>query len=168
MLQGALNSKMFAKKLDPSEDTAYLVSRLLYEKHIYNAVDDRLHDVWYAHKFLQDIESGKTFVFGVFKDDVFAGCATGELNGNVLTVHALFKRKIDIAKAALLIEDEIKKYCKKSSVEIKTIVGNIPEYNRAALRMANRAGYTDSGIADNVEHRKNGRIIPCRLMRKEI
>jgi hypothetical protein len=159
---------IFCKKLDLSEDTVYQVSRLLYEEHIYKAVDDRLHDVWYAHKFLQDIESGKILVFGVFKDDVFAGCANGELNGDVLTVHALFKRKVDVAKAALLIEKEIKKYSISSGIEIKAIIGTIPEYNRAALRMAKRAGYTDCGIAENVEHRKHGRVIPCRLMRKEI
>jgi hypothetical protein len=159
---------MFAKKLDSSEDTAFQVSRLLYEKHIYKAVDDRLHDVWYAHKFLQDIESGRILVFGVFKGDVFAGCATGELNGSELTVHALFKRKVDVAQAALLIEKEIKKYSVENGTEIKTIIGTIPEYNRAALMMAKRSGYIDSGIAENVEHRKNGRVITCRLMRKEI
>jgi hypothetical protein len=159
---------MFAQKLPPSEDTAFMVSRLLYEKHIYKAVDDRLHDVWYAHKFLQDIESGKTLIFGVFEDDTFFGCANGELNGDVLTVHALFKRKVDVAKAALLIEEEIRKYSISAGIVIKTIIGTIPEYNRAALMMAKRAGYTDAGIAENVEHRKNGRVIPCRLMRKEI
>jgi hypothetical protein len=159
---------MFAKKLDSSEDTAFQVSRLLYEEHIYKTVDDRLHDLWYAHKFLQDIESGRILVFGVFKGDVFAGCATGELNGSELTVHALFKRKVDVAKAALLIEEEIRKYSISAGIVIKTIIGTIPEYNRAALMMAKRAGYTDAGIAENVEHIKNGRIIPCRLMRKEI
>lgn len=159
---------MFAQKLPPSEDTAYLVSRLLYEKHIYKAVDDRLHDLWVAHQFLQDIESGKTLVFGVFEDDTFCGCANGELNGDVFTVHALFRRKVDVAKAVWLIEKEIKKYSIESGIEIKSIIGTIPEYNRAALRMAKRAGYTDCGIAENVEHRKNGKIITCRLMRKEI
>jgi hypothetical protein len=159
---------MLTKKLDSSKKTAYLVSRLLYEKHIYKAVDDRLHDVWVAHQFLQDIESGKTLVFGVFEDDTFCGCANGEIDGDVLTVHALFKRKVDVAKAALLIEKEIKKYSIESGIKIKAIIGTIPEYNRAALMMAKRAGYTDAGIAENVEHIKNGRIIPCRLMRKEI
>jgi hypothetical protein len=159
---------MLTKKLDSSKNTAYLVSRLLYEKHIYKAVDDRLHDVWVVHQFLQDIESGKTLVFGVFEDDTFCGCATGEINGSKLTVHALFKRKVDVTKAALLIEEEIIKYSISSGIVIKTIIGTIPEYNRAALMMAKRAGYTDAGIAENVEHRKNGRVIPCRLMRKEI
>jgi hypothetical protein len=85
-----------------------------------------------------------------------------------LTVHALFLRKVDVAKAALLIEEEIRKYSISSGIVIKTIIGTIPEYNRAALMMAKRAGYTDAGIAENVEHIKNGRIITCRLMRKEI
>lgn len=159
---------MFAQKLPPSEDTAFFVSRLLYEEHIYKAVDDRLHDIWVAHQFLQDIESGKTLVFGVFKDNVFYGCANGELNGDVLTVHAMFRRKTDVAKAALLIEEEIRKYSIESGIVIKTIIGTIPEYNRAALMMAKRAGYIDMGIAENVEHIKNGKIIMCRLMRKEI
>lgn len=146
-----------------------MVSRLLYEKHIYNAVDDRLHDVWYAHNFLSDIEAGRVLVFGVFKkvDGCFCGCAVGEISGTDFIAHALYKRKVDVTKAALLVEDEIRKYSIGSGIEIKTIIGNIPEYNRAALRMSKQAGYTDSGEIFGT-HMKNGKSINCRCMRKEI
>lgn len=161
---------MFAQKLAPTGETSYLVSRLFYEKHIYKTVDDRLHDVWYAHNTLKDIESGKVLVFGVFKkeDEFFCGCATGEISGMNIIVHALFKRNVDVEKAALLIEKEILKYSIDSGVEIKSIIGTIPEYNRAALMMSKRAGYVDVGIAEDVLHFKNGKVIPCRYMKKEI
>lgn len=161
---------MLAKILKPTPETSYIVSRLLYEKHIYDAVDDRLHDVWNAHIFLRDIERGKNLVIGVFQkeSDAFLGCVVGDFYDSCFYAHLLFKRKVDVKPAVLLCEEELKRYCRDAGIALKEIIGNIPEYNRAALCMVKRSGYTDVGEAINFTHFKNGKNIPCRCMRKEI
>ena len=161
---------MLAQILKPTPETSYIVSRLLYEKHIYDAVDDRLHDVWHAHIFFRDIERGKTLVIGVFQKEsnAFLGCVIGDFFDSCFSGHILFKRKVDVKAAVLLCEEELKRYCHDAGIALREIIGNIPEYNRAALCMARKAGYMDSGEAVDFTHFKNGKVVSCRCMRKEI
>jgi RimJ/RimL family protein N-acetyltransferase len=165
-----ISGKLLVKKLSPSEDTAFMVSRLLYEEHIYKAVDDRLHDLWVAHQFLQDIESGKTLVFGVFNADnnSFLGCSTGAFEEDDYVIHAFLKRKIDTIQAGVLVIDGVKNYCIENKINIKSITGYIPVFNKPALRLARKLGMVNKGIHHGTEFFKNKKNIPCCCMRKDI
>lgn len=128
-----------------------------------------MHDVWYAHRFLKNIEDGEFLFFGVFDDDgLFLGGVPGEIRDSVFYAHMFFRRKVDCVKATLLIEEEIKKYCAGNDIPLKAIAGFTPETYTAALRMAKKAGYKDCGMAPEEFLLKNGKKIPCRFMKKEI
>lgn len=161
---------MYIKILPASAETSYIVSRLLYEPHIYQGQDDRMRDVWGVHVFLTEIENGTRLVWGAFskEDNSFLGCAHGTIENNEFIAHTMFKRKVDAVKACLLMEVEFKKYCKENSISVNAIVGYPPEDLRIAIIMNKRFGCKDMGRAEGVEYWRNGMNIPCRYMRKEI
>jgi hypothetical protein len=161
---------MYVERMLPTPETSFMVSRLLYQAHIYSAVDDSMHDVWGVHNFLSEIESGQRIVFGVFdeKNNIFLGCMHCTLHGDYCVAHTMFKRKVDAVKAALMAEDELKKYCKKNKILLNAIVGYPPEHLRAAVIMNKKFGCKDMGQAENVFFKVNGKNMPCRYMRKEL
>ena len=161
---------MYIKKLEASPDTSYMVSRLLYEPHIYLGQDDRMHDIWWVHRFFMEIETGIRHVWGVFAkhDDSFLGCAHGTFEGDGFVAHTMFKRHVDAVKACLLMEDDLKRYCRENDIDIKAVIGYPPENLRVAVVMNKRFGCKDMGRAEGVEYWKRGVNIPCRYMRKEL
>jgi hypothetical protein len=161
---------MYAELLLPDKNTTFLVSRLLYEKHIYNALDNKMRDVWGAHDVFCEIESGKRIVLGVFsKDDKkFLGCVHGLLNAPVFYGHFLFRRKVDVVKAVLLCETLCKKVYADRDMTLNAFAGVIPESNRAVQITVKKLGYRDSGILDGEYFYSFDQKIPCRLYVKEI
>jgi hypothetical protein len=161
---------MYVILLPANCDTSYMVSRLLYEPHIYIGQDDRMKDAWWVHRFFTEIESGERYVYGAFsvKDNSFLGCTHGKFAGDCFVAHTMFKRKVDTVKASLMMEEELKKYCRENNIPLKAIVGYPPEDLRVAILMNKRFGCKDMGRAENVEYWCNGVNKPCRYMRKEV
>lgn len=161
---------MYAKKLQPGENAAYAVSRLMYEPHIYAALPDHLRDVFFAHRMLKEIESGDRMVFAVFcqSDNSFLGVVHGTMEGSEFVAHTMFRRKTNAVKAALLCQEQLEKFCRDNAIALTAIVGYPPEHIRAAVIMNRRFGCIDCGPAKDVEFLSNGRPLPCRYFRKEI
>lgn len=151
-----------------NSDTSYLVSRLLYEPHIYAGQEDRMKDVWWAHRFFDEIETGQRIVFGVFSENTLTGCVHGTLEGDCFVAHTMFRRKVDAVKCSLIFAELLKNYCYTHDIPLRAIVGYPPEDSRVAVYMNKRFGCKDMGIAENVKFYRNGKLIPCRYMRKEI
>ena len=163
-------NKIKIEKMAPTKKNAYMISRLFYEKHIYTAIDDRLHDLWFAHEVLCDFEKGNTFAFGVFNEisGAFLGVFIGTKEKSEIVGHVFLKRKVDGAKACLLCEEEAKKYYKKKKQKITAFVGYISPMNIAIYRMLKKIGYVDRGIQKDRFLLKNGIYIQCKKMEKEI
>ena len=161
---------MYAKILPASYETSYQFSRLMFEDHVYAGLSDELHDVYFAHRLLSDIEAGDILVIAVYSrtDNKLCGFCYGSFNDGDFVGHTMFKRKVDAVKAALLCEEELVKYSWEHNIDFKAIVGYPPEFLRVAVRMNKRFGCTDLGIAENVCFYKNGKKVPCRHFRKEI
>lgn len=161
---------MYIKRLAPTFETSFLVSRLLYEEHIYKSQEDCMHDVFGVHAFLSEIENGSRLVWGAFRkeDDFFLGAAHGSFEGENFVGHVLFKRKVDATALCLKIEEDIKAYCKENNIVCRAIVGYPPEHLRASVIMIKRFGCKDLGRAENVDFYVNGKNMPCRYMRKEL
>lgn len=159
---------MYARLCEANYETAYMVSRLLYEPHIYCAISDELKDVYFAHRFLSEIESGFRLVLGVFSkaEDDFLGCVHGKVYQGEFTAHTLFKRKVDAVKGCLLCEDVLRSYCREKSIPLKVIAGYPPEHLRVAVLMNKRYGCVDCGVAEDKFFYKDGKRIACRNMRK--
>lgn len=161
---------MYAKILPANDETAYQFSRLMFEDHIYAGLSDELHDVYFAHRLLSDIESGDVLVMAVYKkeDDTLCGLGYGAFDGDSFIAHSMFKRKVNAVKAALLCEQILVEYCKENNIKLTAIVGYPPEHLKAAIRMNKHFGCVDMGIAENICFYKSGKKIPCRYFRKEI
>lgn len=161
---------MYAKTLSPTLDTTYLISRLFYEKHIYNAMDDEMRDVWVCHRTLQEIENGSRLCIGVFskKDDTFLGCAHGMIYLYDMEAHLLLKRKVNGVTAVNLCMEEILKYYKQQKLPLKSFSATVADNNRAVKTTLRKAGFIDHGIVKNEKFISHGVVIPCRFFRKEI
>lgn len=161
---------MYAEKLQPGSNAAYAVSRLMYEPHIYAALPDNLRDVYFAHRFLCEIEEADRWVIGVFskEDDLLLGVVHGCLEDGNFIAHTMFRRKVDAVRGALLCEEVLIDFCRKYGIELKAIVGYPPEHLRASVRMSRQFGCVDCGLAEHITYIHNGRKIPCRYFRKEI
>lgn len=145
-----------------------MVSRLLYEKHIYDALDDNMKDIWGVHICFSEIEDGSRMVFGCFSKDTqaFLGCAHGKIEDGYFVAHLLFKRKTKALQACFLIEETLKEYCKKSNIQLLGIKGYPAEKNLPAVNLIKKIGCVDTGILDNVFF-CNGNAVPCKIMIKE-
>jgi hypothetical protein len=163
-------SDMYAKVLQPSTDTSYIVSRLFYEKHILSALDDTMLDVWGTHNFFVEIELGTRIVIGLFdkENDNFLGCIHGTLVDGCFTAHLMLRRKVDAVKAAELCTLLMKQCCQETEINFTKVRGFVPDTNRAIKRMAVKSGYTDCGIAVGEFFIRDGKNIPIRIYEKEI
>ena len=144
--------------------TSYLVSRFFYLPHIYSILCDQIKDVWGAHNLLENIESGKVWVFGAFSahDDRLAGCCYGEMENGYFVTHLLFCRKVNAVHGVDLCFQELKKYCREQNITLYGARGYIPEEFRTAKRFARKFGCQDYGIAREASFLKNNQNIPCR------
>lgn len=164
------NGETMEVKMLPAEyNTTYMVSRLLYEPHIYKGQDDRMKDIWWVHRFFTEIEHGDRYVFGVFSEDnEFLGCVHGTLEDGNFIAHTMFRRKVDAVKASLRMVEIFKEYCADRNLPFHAVVGYPPEDSRIAILNNKRFGCKDMGIAEGIEFYRNGLKVPCRYMRKDI
>lgn len=155
--------------MDADSNTSYHVSRLLYEKHIYNALPDHYRDVWGAHILLQEIEFGYRTVFG-FVDDSgdLCGVVHGKVENDAFVAHLLFQRNVDVAACLLAAESVLLQYYSQHGIEVKYVEGFIPEFNRAALRTVKRYGMENLGLTCQKIFRRQGEELPTIHFRKEI
>ena len=155
--------------MEQSKQTAWMVSRLLYEPHIYHALSDEYKDVYMAHELLQEIEFGYRIVIGVFAtNNNFIGCVHGVLDNGIFTCHLLFKRKINVLPLLFECEMKLKEYCSQQKIKIDFIDGFIAQSNIAACRIARKFGSVCLGKDNNtfVLHNNNKEF--CWHFRKEM
>jgi hypothetical protein len=158
---------MRAEILPADQKTSFVVSRLFYEKHIYNATEDELRDVWGVHRLLSEIESGDRIVVGFFSDNVFLGCSHGVIVDGVFEGHFLFFRKaptVDLVKKGI---HEIVQYGKQKGTPVNSLRGIVPDSNRAVKLLLSRLGFLDTGPT-NTFFVLNGKNIMCREFTKRI
>lgn len=149
-------------------EAAYYVSRLMYEKHIYEALCDNYKDLYYAHRMLAEIENGIRAVLLVRDENIVVGCIHGtwENNGDFVC-HIMFKRNVDALQGCLLCEEAMKKFCREQKKPFKRIIGNIWEKNRAAIILGKRYGAKVQKETTSFIW-KNGYFLPCKTLIKEI
>lgn len=159
---------MYIKKLSANQHTSFMISRMLYETHIYNNLDDNMLDVWGAHQFLTEIENGSRLVWGGFSDEEskFLGCVHGKIVDGFFEAHVLFKRNINAFDACSTVEKLLKEHCKKNNIHLRGIKGFIANDNRAAIILSKKIGCRDAGVKKDIFFRA-GNDIPCRIMIKE-
>lgn len=160
---------MYAKVMPATPETAFAVSRLFYEPHIYHALDDEMHDVFGVHRCLSEIEDGHRLCVGVFskKDNAFWGCAHGMIYPGNMEAHLLLKRKVNGVTAITLCMDECRKYYKQYRISLKSFSAVVADNNRAVKITLRKAGFIDHGIVENEKFISHGIMIPCRFFRKE-
>lgn len=165
-----ISSDMYAKILPPTLETTYLISRLFYERHIYNALDDEMRDVWGCHKILREIEEGHRICIGVFRreDDAFLGFSHGMIYPHNMEAHLLFKRKVNGVEATELCMAKCVEYYKKKKIPLTSFSGIIAENNNAVKRLLRKLGFEDKGILEKEFFFSHGEKISCRFFRKEI
>lgn len=161
---------MYAKILPPDKDTTFIISRLLYEPHIYKALDDAMRDVWGAHQFLNEIEHEYRLCIGLFsnKNNALLGCTHGIIYPHNMQAHIFLKRGVDGLTATQMCMDKCCEYYKNKNIPLKSFSGIVADNNRAVKIMLKKLGYEDGGIIENEFFISNGVKIPCRFFRKEI
>lgn len=161
---------MYAKVMPADKNTTFIISRLLYEKHIYNALDDAMRDAWGVHRFFCEIEDGCRLCIGVFsrKDNTLLGCAHGMIYPHNMMAHLFVKRGVDGAVATQMCMDECRKYYKRKHIPLYSFSAEVADNNRAIKIMLKKLGYEDKGILKDEFFVSYGIKIPCRFFRKEI
>jgi RimJ/RimL family protein N-acetyltransferase len=161
---------MYAKVLLPDMRTTFMISRLLYEKHIYHALDDEMHDVFGVHRFFREIEDESRLCIGVFrrKDSEFMGCCHGMIYPQCMEGHILFKRGVNGQAALKMIMDECRKYYRNKKIPLHSFSGVVADNNQAVKLLLKKSGFEDKGILENEFFLSQGNKIPCRYFKKEI
>jgi hypothetical protein len=161
------NNGVFAARLPKDDRTIRLLSDLFVQEHIFPALDKRVQTYAGAHKLFKNIESGFVRVYGAFYQEKLMGVCFGHLEEGTsdFCTHLAFLRHTKALEgcascAAVMVEDY-----KREGIIVKNIVGYIPDYNRAALRIARLYGCEDCGIDETKTIIKDNYIIPCRVMK---
>lgn len=162
---------MYQSRILPANtETSFLFSRLLYEKHIYYALDDEMRDAWGVHRVLTEIETGSRIVLGVFNkaDDSFCGCIHGLFETPEFHGHFMFKRKVNAVEAVLECEKVCETFYREKNAELKYYSNLVPVNNRAVCITAKKLGHKDMGIVDGEFFYSFGKKIPCKKFMKEV
>lgn len=151
--------------------TLKIVSYFFSQDHIFNVLDDRIKTFYGVHKYFEKILSGDIRVYGSYdSNEKCVGFISGSQNPDapeVFEPHLHFARGVDAAVYSIATEKVMADDYAKDGVQIKQIVGNIPDCNRASRMMAKRAGYVDGGLGEYfVEY--DGALIQCRRWVKNV
>lgn len=160
----------YAKRLEGDTKTMHIMSNMMVQEHIFNALDHRLKTYFGAHCLFRSIENGSIRVYGAFTDtDLLSGIGFGNLDeDNNFVAHVMFFRNCDVADGCRKCADIMIEEYKTEGIEVQNIIGYIPDQNRAALRMARRFGCKDKGLTKEVVWINNNYHYPCRIMIKEV
>lgn len=161
------------RRLPATEDTLKFISPFFALEHIRKAIDDRWRTCYGIYDLFIGIRLGKIRVYGVFDMATpmrFMGFELGWLDetGEAFEHHAFWDRKVPAVECVTLCKNYMKEEFAKEGVTVKYAVGYIPDINRAAKRMALRAGCKDCGIRNDRVFYKNEYILPCREFRIEL
>lgn len=159
---------MDIKILEANDKTAWLFSRLFYEKHIFTALPDHWKDIWGIHGLLQEIACGNRTVVGFFDNGDFLGCVHGVLAENIFTAHLAFKRKVNVVDCVLKATPVLKAFFADKGQNMLFIDGYICADNRAALRTARLYGANCIEKNMDLPFYWDGKKIPVWHFRKEI
>lgn len=159
----------YAKRLE-SGNAIYALSGLMPQKHIFENTDRRLKTYYGAYCLFKSIEENVVRVYGAFTE---SGKIAGVCFGNPDTednfvVHVMFARDADVTDGCLKCADVMVKEYESEGVMIKNIIGYIPAFNRAAIRMAKRFGCVDCGETKEMIYIKDEYHYPCRIMKKKV
>ena len=137
------------------DDDLKKLSNLMVEDHVFAAIDHRLRSFFGAHQFFRAVAAGTVRVYALLAEKgEFLGCFFGAFAEETreFEAHAMFRRGVDVVNAVPLAEAEMKRdFREQRGVEVVAVVGYIPVVNRAAARMARRAGYEVVGTVCNGE-----------------
>ena len=157
-----------AEVMERNERTSYLVSRLLYEPHVYRSLDDEFCDIYTVHRVLKEIETGERLCIGIFNGEEFCGCVHLTIRESVTEPHLMLKRKVSGVTATELSVDCYKRYCIDNGIELKPLYIEIADNNRAIRRVLRFCGFEDCGILSGEYFVFKGKKIPVRVFRKEL
>lgn len=147
-----------------------VISNLIPQPHIFNAVDKRFKTYYGVHKLFSAIERGDIRVYGAYTaTGLLAGVCFGNKDENDdFVAHVMFFRNTDVTNGCLKCADVMIKEYESEGVLIKNIIGYIPAFNRAAIRMAKRFGCVDCGETKEMCFIKDEYHYPCRIMKKKV
>ena len=141
----------------PADDrTLRILSDLFVQEHIFPVLDKRVKTYFGAHCLFRNIEAGFVRVYGAFYKEKLFGVCFGHLveNSSDFCTHLAFFRH--------------SKVFAEEGITVESIVGYIPDYNKAALSFARRYGCEDLGIDLTKTIIKDRYVIPCRVMKKKL
>ena len=158
---------VFAARLPKDDRTLRLLSDLFVQKHIFPVLDKRVKTFVGAHRLFKNIESGYVRVYGAFFQDKVMGVCFGHLEPGTqdFCTHLAFLRHTKALAGCAACADVMVKEYREQGIAIKNIVGYIPDYNRAALRLARLYGCEDCGIDETKTIIEDCYEVPCRVMK---
>ena len=167
---GQLDKDVTAIRLPKDDRTLRILSDLFVQKHIFPVIDKRVKTYYGAHCLFRNIERGFVRVYGAFYKDKLIGCCFGHLeeNSSDFCVHIVFLRHCKALDGCFACADTMIQEYAQEGVTIDAIVGYIPDYNRAALRLARKFGCVDLGIDETKTIIEDYYEVPCRVMRKAV
>ena len=164
------DNSVSALRLPCDDRTLSIMSELFVQEHIFKVLDMRVKTFIGAHRLFKNIENGYVRVYGAFFQDRIIGVCFGNIEPGTsdFCTHLAFLRHSKalegcFACAAAMVAD----YAKEGII-VQSIVGYIPEHNKAALRIARFYGCKDYGIDKTKTIVENCYEIPCRVMKKEL
>jgi len=158
-----------AMRLFDTDVILHCLSDLWTEEHIFDALDSSVKTFYGAHRLFSAIERNEVRVYAAFAGE-FCGVTFGRLTDDrkSFEIHIAIRRGFDGAKCGLACEQEIVADYKKEGVDVESIVGFIPEFNRAALIASRRYGCVDMGLRKDILFDHGGVLCPCKEMRKTL
>jgi L-amino acid N-acyltransferase YncA len=160
----------YAKRLPGSDWTVHAISNIIPQEHVFSRIDKRFKTYYGVHQLFKAIEQGVIRVYGAFTEKgLLAGVCFGNTDTeNNFVVHVMFCRNTDVTDGCLKCADAMIKEYEAEGVLIQSIIGYIPAFNRAAIRMAKRFGCVDCGETKEMMFIKDEYHYTCRIMKKKI
>lgn len=158
-------------RMPRNDETLKALSELLIQDHVFHLIDGHLKSFFGVHKFFEKIKSGDIRVYGSFDDSFnFLGVCFGvlETDGETFNTHTMFHRKANAVKCYESCLHAMVNDYENEGVKVKAVVGYIPEFHRAAIIAARRAGCKDYGIAEDKFFIRCGAQVPCRILKKYV
>lgn len=162
-------SDITARVMDFSEETSYLVSRLFYEPHIYQALDNEMRDVYTVHRILKEIEEVDRVCIGFFTpEDHFCGCIHFSFTSGIVEPHIMLCRGVNGVDAVLKGIMEAKRFYRKNHILMREVRCNISENNRAIRMLLKRCGFEYIGKDEKFRFYDRNNSYACLIYGKEI
>ena len=164
------NNTITSIRLPAGDETLKCVSDLLTQEHVLKRIDGRLCSFFGVYKLMEAIKSGAVRVYGAFNDEhELLGICFGMLQDDFyFDTHTMFYRGVDVAKCYESCMGRMIQDYADGEIKVKGVVGYIPDFHKAAILMARRAGLEDCGIRANKIFIRDGVEYPCRMYRRDL